>query len=298
MKTALWTLVILSTISGIASAALLVDDNFDSYEDQLDFEAVWAPIGTTAPISGLLSTGQASSGPNSVENPRSSDPGRYHNQFTFAPSPLLGVGDQLIWSFDFYDKLPEGLPNSNFASLQTVANPSASPAGQLISMGLNPNQFQDDSGGNRYMARILGHAHAAVDPDGGPNESPGGTGLSAFFKLNDTGAALRGVDAGWHSLKLIITTSDGATVDHAYYVDNILAETVNSVGPVQQYGVIRIGSGLPNGQGAFYDNLRLEFVPAAIPEASSFAAVGAVSVLWAAGVCFRKHRAGRTTARN
>jgi hypothetical protein len=291
MKNALFFVAVFWLHSGRVLGALLVDDNFDSYENQLQFEAVWAPIGTLEPISGRISTGQAASAPNSAEIEPTTEVGTHRNQLTFAPTPLLGIGDQLVWSFDFFDKFPIGLPRSNYAELQTVAAPAVSPAGQLISMGLNSNQFQDDSGGNRYMARILGHTPTAVDPDGGPNESAGGTGESAFFKLNDTGAALRGDDPAWHNLKLVISTSDGTTVDHAYYVNNVLAETVSGVGPVQQYSVIRLGSGLPNGQGAFYDNMRLEYVPAAIPEAGSLAAVGLVSALSACAVLARKRRA-------
>jgi hypothetical protein len=158
-------------------------------------------------------------------------------------------------------------------------------------MGLSRNQFPDDSGGNRYMARVQGHAHAAVDPDGGPDEHANGTTPGAFFKLNDTGAALRGEDAAWHNLKVVISTSDGATVDHAYYVDNVLAETVSGVGPVQQYSVIRVGSALPNGAGAFYDNVRLEFVAAAVPEAGAIVAMSLVGLLSAGAVWMRKRRA-------
>ena len=88
------------------------------------------------------------------------------------------IGDKLIWSFDFYDSAT-GNPNRNYANLQDDAAPAASPATQLISIGLNNNQAAADSGGNYYMARVLGFAQTAVDPDGGPNESAGGTSCGA-----------------------------------------------------------------------------------------------------------------------
>ena len=45
------------------------------------------------------------------------------------------------------------------------------PAGQVVSLGMNNNQFVTSSGGNYYMARILGYTPLTIDPDGGPNES-------------------------------------------------------------------------------------------------------------------------------
>ena len=55
---------------------------------------------------------------------------------------------------------------------------------------MNNNQTIANSGGNFYMARILGYTvPTTADPDGGPAESVGGAG--AFFKLNDTGVGLR-----------------------------------------------------------------------------------------------------------
>jgi len=294
MKNALRTLAILALISGRASAVLIVDDNFDGYETQAQFEAVWAPTGTVVPISNVHSAERALSAPYSVEGPATSSTGQYQNQLAFAPTPLLGIGDQLVWSFDYYDKLPAGNPRNNFASLQTAAVPGASPAGQRISMGLSNNQTADDSGGNRYMAGILGYSHPAVDPDGGPDEAASGTGPGAFFKLNDTEAALRGSDDGWHHLKLVLSTGNGTTVDHAYYVDDTLAETVSSAGPILKYSVIQLGSGLANGsQGVNFDNMRLEFIAAAIPEASSFAAVGLVGLLAGSAAWLRRRRVNR-----
>jgi hypothetical protein len=270
MKKLLFTLAILTLSGRSVLAVLVVNDNFDSYANQAAFEAVWTPIGTTAPLSGALSTAQAVSAPNSISTPGTVTNNQSRNQLTFAATPVLTPGDQLVFSFDFYDSSPTGNPQRNYVNLQTVTGPSTSPAGQLISMGTNNNQLSGDSGGNYYLARILGFSHTAVDPEGGPNEAASGTASGAYFKLNDTGAGLRGTTAGWHNLKVVITDVNATSVNDQFYVDSLLAETITNSGPPLQYTVIRLGSGLGNSNvGAFFDNMRLEYIPAvAVPEAS------------------------------
>jgi hypothetical protein len=295
MKNALLALVVLLLPLCRASADFIVDDDFDSYDGQAEFEAAWTPIGTSAPASAELAVDVHWVSPQqSVRIPGTGDDGRYRNQLTFDPTPLLGIGDQLIWSFDYYDTLPIGRPQPNYATLQTTANPAGALAGEILAMGLNDNQFQGEeySGGNYFMAGISGYSHDAVDPDGGPDEHEAGTGPGAFFKLNDTETGSRGEDEAWHNLKLVITTTDGATVNHEYYVDGVLAETVSNVGPNLQYSVIRIGSGLANGnRQAFFDNMQLQFIQAvAVPEVSSFAVVGLAGVLAGGAACVRRWR--------
>src|SRR4051794_41701466 len=97
-------------------------------------------------------------------------------------------------------------------------------------MGLNNNQTGANSGGQFYMARILGYTvPTTADPDGGPNESVGGAG--AFFKLNDFGVGLR--STGWHNLKAILSTDDGVGTDFQFFVDGVLAERVNDIAGVR-----------------------------------------------------------------
>jgi hypothetical protein len=295
MKNALLILLVFAIYSGRASAALLVDESFEAYDNQTQFEAVWMAIGTVSPTSAELSTGFSLSSPNSVHIPSSAD-GQRRNQLVFTPTPQIGIGDQIVWSFDYWDNFPVGRPNANYASLQTVPAPDGLQAGQAVSLGLNNNQFGDESGGNFYMASVSAYSHAAVDADGGHDESAAGTGAGAFFKLNDTGAGTRGENAAWHNLKLVISTTDGATADHAYYVDGVLAESVDNAGPLQQYGVIRIGSGLANGTQVFFDNMRLEYIPVAVPEVGPLAALGFAGLISAGAVWIRKRRAARAAA--
>jgi hypothetical protein len=176
----------------------------------------------------------------------------------------------LIWSFDFHDATGTGNPQRNYANLQDSTAPSATP--QLISMGLNNNLLSTDQGGNYYMARILGGA------------SNGGA-ASQYFKLNDAGAPLR--SAGWHNLKVILSTNGSNATDFAFYVDNILAETVLNVGTtLRSYDNIALGSALSNGStAAYFDNMRLEMVP----EASAFLAVGLIGLVYG-GVRWTRQR--------
>ena len=252
-----------------AQAAVVVDDNFDSYANQAAFNAVWPAIGSDATNpSGLLSTSQASSAPNSIQVPGTAVNNQYRNRRTFTDTPVLAIGDQLVWSFDFYDSAPAANPQRNYSNLQDTTAPSGTP--QLIAMGMNNNLLAADQGGDYYMARILG---------GGSN----GGAASAFFKLNDAGAPLRSL--GWHNLKAVLSTDDGLSTDFQFYVDNILAETVLNVGTViRQYDNITLGSGLSNGSTeAFFDNVHLEYIPA-IPEPTSLALVGL------AGLALRRRR--------
>ena len=259
---ALAGLSLVSMISGRASAAVVLSDNFDSYADTSAFTASWPAVtggGAT------LSTVQASSPPKSVL--AAGIPQRSGKSFTetsnFATSGNLGIGDQIIFSFDFYDEAPAAAPYRQIATLQDGTAPSAT--NQLVSMGLNNNQTAANSGGQFYLGRILGYTVPVTpDPDGGPVESVGGAG--AFFKLNDFGVGLRSL--GWHNLKVEITTSDELSTDYAFYVDNVLAEKVLDVGAaasIRSYDVIRIGSGLSSLNQAYYDNVYLEFIPFFIP---------------------------------
>jgi hypothetical protein len=241
-----------------APATVLLSDSFDSYADQAAFESVWPPSGADAPESGALSTLQASSSPNSIFNPGTLTPGQSQNTRFFTETPVLTIGARLVWSFDFFDSAPAGNPQRNHSQLLDT-----SPLGtfnQQIIVGLNNNQNSAQSGGQYYMARISGYVVPLTpDPDGGPSESVGG---NVFFKLNDFTAPHR--TAGWHNLKTIISTDDGASTDYEFYVDGVLAERVSNVGPavdIRQYDVIALGSAQANANTeVYFDNVKLEFI--------------------------------------
>ena len=128
------------------------------------------------------------------------------------------------------------------------------------------------------MARILGYTvPTTADPDGGPAETVGGSGM--YFKLNDFGVGLRSL--GWHNLKTIITTPDGVTTNYQFFVDGTLAEKVSGIGAagtLRSYDNIAIGSGLTNGGvDAYFDNMNLQVIPA--PEPGSIALLGIAAAL-------------------
>lgn len=265
--------------AGVVNAATVANDNFDGYANQAAFEAVWVPIGTVAPVSAELSTAQAQSGANSVRVPGTASNSQSRNRLTFTETGDLTTLSLITWSFDFYDSAPTANPQRNFSNLQDTTAPSGT--GQLIAMGFNNNQTGANSGGQFYMARILGYTvPTTADPDGGATESVGGAG--AFFKLNDFGVGARSL--GWHNLKVEISTDDGLSNDFAFYVDGVLAEIVSNVGTaasIRSYDNITIGSGLSNGSTeAFFDNVSLVTAPIPEPGAFAFAALGLGALLF------------------
>lgn len=224
-----------------AQATVIVSDNFDSYASQAAFESAWAPIGTTAPQSGVLSTEQAFSPTQSIKVPGTGTSNQYRNQSTFAGVQPTVAEPILRWSFKFYDAQdPIGNPQRNYANLQTVAAPSTSPAAQLISLGLNNNLLNSAAPGSRYMARVLG--------------ADGGTGAGAYFKLDGGAGTARSI--GWHELRVDIKAAS-----MTFFVDGIECQTL-SVGAAGNYTLIRIGSGLSNGNtAAYFDDMKLELIP-------------------------------------
>src|SRR5690349_4266511 len=103
MKKLSFAILACSTLPFVSQAQVLVNDNFDGYASQAAFEAVWTPIGTTAPLSAELSTAQASSGLNSIRGPGTTVNAQSRNRLTFAESGALGALSLISWSFDFYD---------------------------------------------------------------------------------------------------------------------------------------------------------------------------------------------------
>jgi hypothetical protein len=262
MKNFFAALTLIAAVWGTsAHATIILSDNFDGYANQAAFQASWPAIAGTAPTSAELSSAQSVSSPNSIRVPGTAVTGQSRNRKSFTDIAPLVVGEKIVWSFDFYDVSSASPPARNYANLQDTTAPGGT--NQLVSMGLNNNQANGDSGGNYYMARILGYSPAnGADPDGGPNNTAL-TGVSQYFKLNDFSVGLR--STGWHNLKVEISTDDGLSTDYAFYVDGVLAELVSNVGTaasMRQYDNIAIGSGFSNASTeAFFDNMLLYQVP-------------------------------------
>lgn len=234
-------------------AQVLVNDNFDSYANQAAFQAAWPTVGALP--SGVLSTAQSVSGPNSIYNAGTTvATNAMRNSFSFTESGTASAIASITFSFDFYDGDAAAGPYRSHSNLQDGTAPGS--YGQLIAMGLNNNQTSAANGGNYYMGRILGY---------NPNET-GATTAGSFFKLNDAGAPLR--TTGWHNLAVVISD-----LDFKFYVDGILSETVVQGGLLRSYDHLRLGSGLSNaGVDSYFDNVRVEVVT--VPEPGVAALLG------------------------
>lgn len=253
-----------ASLAASAQAAVVVSDNFDSYADQTALETVWPSISANGAV--LLTTDQASSPTKSVSSPINTGAATRRSRTTFAET-TYDIWNDVVWSFDFYDA-DITLNPRQYSNLQDTTAPGGT--NQLISMGMNNNQTLSANGGNLYMARILGYTP----------EDTGGT-SGSYFKLNDFAGATRSV--GWHNLKVVIGTDDGLSTDYAFYVDNVLVETVDNVGTaasIRSYDNIAIGSGVSATGGAFYDNVYL----AVVPEPTSLALLGL------AGIALKRRR--------
>jgi hypothetical protein len=257
-----------AALSTGASAGILLQDNFDSYADQAAFQAAW-PIGGATTTGGTLSNARSVSAPNSVNFPTTAQ----RNDRSFTESGAPDLTNLIRFSVDFYDSNAAAAP---YRQVVQLIDGAGSSSGQLVSLGMNNNQSITNSGGNFYMARILGYTvPTTADPDGGPAESVGGA--NAFFKLNDYGVGLR--STGWHNLAVEITN-----VDYKFYVDGALAETVANSGFTSSstsYDKVRLGSGITSVNEANFDDIDVEVNPVAVPEPSSVALclLGAAALL-------------------
>jgi len=264
-------LLLIAFLGGSATAsgqegifAIVVNDDFDSYADTADFSAVWTPIGTDVGVpSALISTTQSSTAPNAVFTPGTLINGQYRNRLsftetsTYSTSGNLGIGDKLVWSYDFYDSL--ATPARNYSNLQDGV--SGLGTNSLVAMGLNNNRGAAADGGDFYFARILGYTPTFAGALSGD-----------FFKLNDAGAPLRA--SGWNNLKVEITTSDALSTDYRFYVNNVLAKTILDIGnaaQIRSYDNIVLGSGLGNANtDAYFDNMKLEYFPKQAPAVATW----------------------------
>lgn len=234
-------------------AAILLQDNFDSYADQAAFNAVWTNVASPN-VSGTLTNAQAVSLPNSVNYQTTAQ----RNERTFAESGTPTAANPVTFSFDFFDTNGGIAPYRQFTDIQDGLSPSL--GGQLIAMGLNNNMTITADGGNYYMARILGY-------DGAPGVTGGGAGQ--FFKLNAAGAPTR--STGWHNLKAVITDTQ-----IAFFVDGIPSATeVTNVAATRSFDVTRLGSGLSATAQAYFDNISIDNDPVPpVPEPASVLGLG------------------------
>jgi hypothetical protein len=174
----------------VSPAAVLLSDNFDGYANQAALEAAWVPIGTVAPTNATLATDQAVSAAQSIRIDGTATTGQQRNQRSFSESGIVTTTTLIVFSFDFYDSNAAVAPYRQHSFMQDGT--SATATGQIVGMGLNNNHISSDSGGDFFMARILGYTPPATDPDGGAAEA-GTLGSGAFFKLNKSSSSIRAI---------------------------------------------------------------------------------------------------------
>ncbi|MEA2710307.1 MAG: hypothetical protein QOF78_2908 [Phycisphaerales bacterium] len=215
-------------LAGNAGAAILLQDNFETYANQAAFQAAWPASGTgTAGNSGTLTTAESFSPPNSINYPTATG---FRNNKNFGDT----TGTVIVpieWSFRFFDSDSTA---GAYRQYSEIIDGAGSGVGQLIALGLNNNIVS-----NHYMVRVLG--------------SDAGSGVSAFAKLDGAGVPTR--TTGWHELKAVIK---GSSAD--FYVDGFLSKTV-PINTVRAFDTIRLGSNLSATRSANYDNVLVQTIP-------------------------------------
>jgi len=195
----------------------IIDDDFDSYASQSEFEAVWSVnVGTVT-----LTSSRSYSTPNSVYIGTSG--GRADRNFTAA----YGTdANPLELSFRFYDTSAYNL-DRQYVQLYAYSGGNVT---QIVCLGT----YNSDYAMRDYYAARVPYAP-------GPN----------WVVLNDTGAPQRSI--GWHELKAVIKSTtidfyvDGvlakANVSYAYSVGD------------HDFSQVRIGSGYSSTSDANYDDM-------------------------------------------
>jgi hypothetical protein len=241
-------LVALACVASNTQAAILLDDDFDGYANQAAFVAAWPASGTgttTNGNSGVLTTDQAFSLPNGVRPApvAAGTTAGFRNDRNFGET-AASVSQQIEWSFRYYDVNGTAAAYREYSEM---VNGAGTGTADIIAMGLNNNIAS-----TFYMARMT-----SVD---------GGSGSSAFFRLDNVGAPVR--STGWHELKALVSLTQVE-----FFVDGFAAKTVALpvVGQGKSYERIRMGSNLSTTLRPYFDD---QFVQTVIPEPTSLAVMG------------------------
>ncbi|MBK9128659.1 MAG: PEP-CTERM sorting domain-containing protein [Phycisphaerales bacterium] len=238
MKKAL-ALTLVTLFAAGSYAAIVIQDNFDSYADQAAFLAAWPTDPTIAvPTPLALSTDQAHSAPQSVFQ-EGNVARRNYRLFgqEVAPSDL----QPLMAEFWLY--VPA--TNSNSRLYCEIRGYSGTGLGdgslqELIAIGTT-NVL---TGGAAWFQGRVAFA---------------GLANSGWINLNLPGAPAR--TAGWH--KLGIEVKDAGVVN--FYVNDILSGTITDPTPIASYDTFMLGSGLTSNptapQSGYYDDVLVQSIP-------------------------------------
>jgi hypothetical protein len=247
-----------------ARAATIIDDDFEGYTSQANFQATWAlGAGTT----GTWSTDQWTSPTHSIENDAN---GTHMNFQTFSASTATDIvatdANPLVWSYQFYDDPANIVPIGNTLGRtygQLLARlPSTGALNQLLAIGLWNANIPKASDGATSTTAELRQYYAARVAFGSNN-----------WVLLDTGPQR---SAGWHEFEAVL----GST-QVEFFIDGVLANTRNHAASEGLHGYYqaRIGSGLSSPAASAFDDYYLAVVPE--PATLALAALGLVGFVLA-----------------
>lgn len=209
-----------------AQASILLSDNFE-YASQAAFTAAWPVEGTATAV---WNTEQASSPTHSVKALTTAT----RSSHNFGESGVPTDAAPILFRIRYYDSAGTASAYRQYAE---IIDSTGVGNLQIIALGLNNNLVS-----NKYMARIVG-----ID---------GGSGVSAFFKLDGAGSPNR--STGWHTLQALIKDN---SID--FSVDGVLSKTVTYASTVvdRSYERVRLGSNLSSTQVAYFDDAYVEVTP-------------------------------------
>ncbi|MEW6251136.1 MAG: hypothetical protein AB1716_10850 [Planctomycetota bacterium] len=237
------SVVLVAALAGMASAAIIQDD-FEGYGSQQDFEAAWPLTGTNA----MAWTADNSHSPTHSVFSNGDLARRHYRNFGSAVTP---TNEQPLIA-EFWMTVPETNNNARqYCEVRGYAGGAynSGALNELYAIGLyngitNP--------GNHFQARVA---------FGGPN----------WINLDLAGAPTR--TPGWHRFTVEML---GAGVIN-FYVDGTLSGTVTDTSPTPLDDFI-LGSGLTSNptapQSSYYDDVLVQVVPE--PAALALLALGFV----------------------
>lgn len=224
-------LIAWEAVGAAARAAVIIQDDFESYADTVMLNAVW-PKGVGTDSDSFLEAGF--NGPSLPGNQCvaiTTAAGR--RDYSFTPT-LLAAGEYLVWAFDFEDRVGSSSTGRQYGQLLSNNASSGGALNELIAVGqyntvTKPGQVYSSS---KYQARV------AFAPGQG------------WFNLNTNRSV------GWHRFEVRIYQS--GTVD--FYVDG-QPDTLGLPHVGTWWREARIGSGLSSTAAARYDNYLLQVLP-------------------------------------
>ena len=211
-----------------ASAAIIIQDDFESYADTTALNAVW-PKGVGTDLITYLEVGANGPtwpGEKCVRNTVAA--GRRDRAFT---DVQVQPNWDLVWQYDYYDFVGSTANPRQYGQIQSRNAQGSGTLQDLLSIG--QNNAGELFSGYKYQARVA---------------SIGGT-YNGWFNLNTNRSV------GWHTFKAVIHPT---TVD--FYVDGVLDTTKPTSGG--WWWQARIGSGISSAGGeARYDNYLVNYTP-------------------------------------